>query len=186
MATRSNAATPWKGFKPIPYLLDYDKAWNLPLTLVQAETSTPTTLGQIYSDLKDRPVEVDDRVLDLAIATESKTLVVTGSGFARQFLQLLLTFRQEGINGFESGVVLVRPDRCTSDPQQMHDFVIVHKEKIVRDQVSLCESSGRGFDPTIFSGHDDSEPTWFNEKLGEPHGFSSGTSTFILKRRSGS
>src|SRR5208283_1305437 len=42
-------------------------------------------------------------------------------------------------------------------------FFVVHKNAIVREQVSFCDSSDSGFDPSVFEPPEEADPIWMND-----------------------
>jgi hypothetical protein len=74
----------------------------------------------------------------------------------------MLELESEGINCFETQWFFYDRDHCTDDVMEQYTFFVAHKKAIVREQVSFCDYSRSGFDPTVFEARDDSRPIWFN------------------------
>jgi hypothetical protein len=82
--------------------------------------------------------------------------------FNHSLAEIMLELVSEGINCFETRWFFYDRDHCTDDVMEQYTFFVVHKRVIVREQVSFCDYSRSGFDPTIFQARDDSQPIWFN------------------------
>jgi hypothetical protein len=157
----------WNGFQPVPYWLDVKKVLALPLTLEDPEVSdkktASTTVGEICKTLLGQHVEIESSV-DTEITAESGKLVVTGPSFNREILEILLSLRQDGTNGFEALWFWYNSDSCRQDPQDSYTFFVVAKDRIAREQVMFFDAQDSGFDPSVFESEASSPFVWFGDK----------------------
>jgi hypothetical protein len=164
--TLSDPHKKWGGFRFTAYWLDMGKILALPLTQrrqVDGKTEEiPTTLGEIYKSLADRRVAVED-VLEIEITTDTEELIFAGPPFTREMLCKLLELRNDGANPFSTHWFWYDWDWNTS-VQESYSFFVVCEDRIVKECVSFSDSTGNGFDPSLFRAQDDSVPSgWSSE-----------------------
>ena len=96
----------WDGFQPVPYFMN-DKALDLPLAQSRSEdgedapaddNAVPTTVGEILKTLLGRQVEVESGMDTEITVGGTEKLFVTGLDFNRKILEVLLSFRQDGMD----------------------------------------------------------------------------------------
>src|SRR5271157_5864675 len=170
--TYSKPNKEWQGFRPVAYSLH--KAWELPLTQISGEgdqrQENATTVGKVLSSLSDQQSQqMDSSFGGTKITTASGTVVLSGSSFNRGVAEVLLGLQKDGITYFETQWFWYDKDHATDDLMASYIFFVVgyppagvHGKAIVREQVSFCDYSDSGFDPSMFEPPEDS-PIWSND-----------------------
>lgn len=164
--TYSKPNKEWQGFRSVAYSLH--KAWELPLTQLsgegdQKQEKKTTTIGELLSSLADQQIHKIDSGLITKITTASGTVALSGPSFNRDLAETLLELQKDGINYFETQWFWYDKDHVTDDLMASYKFFVVHNNAIVREQVSFCDSSDSGFDPSVFEPPDDARPIWTND-----------------------
>jgi hypothetical protein len=162
----------WSGFQPVGYSLAHI-ALKLPLSKSDVDDTQllPTTIGDVYGELADK--KLTDACLfgwgldSKLVTTDGIKLLIKGQVFNRCLLEMMLKFRQDGINPFE--LVLYYYDRayCIDDPNESFSFFAVHKQKIVQERLTFFDHYDSGFDPSVFKSSDDSGPWSDQAEWGE-------------------
>jgi len=141
-----------------------------------AEEEVPTTIGDALYKLGERQIETATSAWDfpkgkfdhgvdhaVTIQTDAGPLKLRGVQFNCDVLAMLLNFRKEHIDPFDTAWFFYDEDSVTDDPHDRYSsFFVVHRDKIIRERFSFSDRSGSGFDPTIFTV-DDSEPIWSHD-----------------------
>jgi hypothetical protein len=163
--TYSRPRKEWEGFRPVAYSLH--KAWDLPLTQLRGEgdqrLENATTVGEVVSSLSDKQIQKIESSLTTEITTAEGTVVLKGPSFNREVAEVLLNLQKNGMNYFEAQFFWYDKDHVSDDLMASYKFFVVHKNAIVREQVSFCDYSDSGFDPSIFESNEESRPIWMNE-----------------------
>jgi len=143
----------WSGFRFTAYSLDL-KVLELPLNerrrLDGKIENIQTKVGEVYDHLADRSVEVEDGVLEVEVKTETEELSFSGPQFNHGLLSELLKVRKTGANPFSADWYLYDSDSSTDQPNDLYTFFVVCDGKIVREDVSIRDYPGSGFDPSLF------------------------------------
>lgn len=163
--TYSKPNKEWEGFRPVVYSLGM-KAWELPLTQVSGEgdkkQEEATTVGKLLRSLREQEIQSIESAVTTEITTTTGTVVLNGSSFNRSIAEVLLDLQKDGINHFDAVWFWYDKDHATDDLMASYVFFVVHKNSIIREQVSFCDYSDSGFDPSVFEANDDSRPIWRN------------------------
>jgi len=169
----SNPDVDWSGFKAVEYTLDADRVLGLqlaprPATETQA-TDMPTTVGELLTYAGERRAKTLSQNLLLGgdtatLATDGGAVDLPCSPFCSDLVSLILEFRSEDINPFDTSWFWYDSDSVTDDPHDRYAFFVVHRDKIIRERVSFSDNSGSGFDPRIWVADQDSDSIWFSDK----------------------
>jgi hypothetical protein len=159
----------WEGFRFTAYSLDV-KVLDLPLTQrrrIDGKTENiPTTVGEVYKQLADRRIEVEDTTIETEITTDSEKLVFAAPTFILRMLEELLGLRNDGANPFSATWYLYDSESSMDQPHDLYTFFVVCDDKIVREHVCVRDYPGNGFDPSVFDAEEysffnrSSEKTW--------------------------
>ena len=167
----SDSDSTWKGFQPVPYLLDTQKVLSLPFTRVSTDGSRfmkagDITLDSILVEAANRHIRtVETWLLKDGVATpdDSEDLLVASVNFNCRLLETLLSLRSREVDAFNATWFWYDSATCFDTPLDSYAFFVVHNEKIVDERVRFSDSHGYGFDPTIFDAGDASE-IWSDDK----------------------
>jgi hypothetical protein len=96
----------------------------------------------------------------LALKSKSQEIVVRGPDVHLQLLHLLFWLAEKNISPFDVLWFYYDTDRCLKDPQTIHRFFLVAKDKIVDENFTLSDWSNNGFDPSLLIPVVESDPTW--------------------------
>jgi hypothetical protein len=151
----------WDGFKPTGYWLDAEKVRSL--SLKELPSARNTTIGEVVEKFRGEEVEVDCAIVSVKLKSASQELTVEGPGFHLNLLKLLYRFAEGKVSPYEAVWFYFDGDSCRTDPQSAYSFFIVAQDKIVEENLTLSDSIGNGFDPSVLV-HDDSAPIWFAER----------------------
>jgi len=168
----SNPDLHWDGFTAVEYSLDTNRVLELPLVSRPATgteaADVPTTVGGVLRNAVDRQFKtVTPGVLEghtVTLPTDAGDIVLPCSPFCSRLVSMLLEFRSEGVNPFDTSWFWFDSDSVTDDPHERYAFFVVHGGKIIREQLSFSDHSESGFDPRILVTEEDSDPIWFSEK----------------------
>ena len=154
----------WEGFEPISYWLNL-KVLELPLVLEAEGLEKPTTVDELFGDLKTQNVRAENHILHHTLITANGSeIIIKGPDFNRQILVLMLQFVADGIDPFVTKWHYFDHDDCMNDPHSIYSFFVVHNDEIVRKQIRFSDYFNSGFDPFLFDHGEDIEATWDNEK----------------------
>jgi len=158
----------WDGFLPTAYSLDSEKVWRLPLTQGDPKEGklekVSTTVGNVYESLANQQCTIDPTSFRVVrIVMNGEELEFTGPSFSCHILRELLQLKKDGVEPFSALWFWYDSDSRMDDPHETYSFFVVAGDKIVREEVSLSDYGGSGFDPTVFDSGDDSNPIWMNE-----------------------
>ena len=99
----SNPESAWKGFQPLPYLLDREKVFNLPFVRMKVDGSSfiedgDTTLGSILRESADRQVRAMDSCFknNRASQEDAEYVLVSGVTFNCRLLETVRSLRSPG------------------------------------------------------------------------------------------
>jgi hypothetical protein len=166
----SNPEEEWGGFQPVSYWLDR-KVLQRPLTMKPEDGSaeTPTTVGDVWKKLADKQLTDESLSGFCGMDTEVETtdglkLLLKGPTFNIRILELMLTFRAEGVDPFDVALFYYDNDSCLKEPNNCFSFFAVQKNKIIREQLNFFDHNGSGFDPSVFAQPDNSDRTWSDER----------------------
>ena len=123
----SNADSAWKGFQPVPYLLDREKVFNLPFVKLKTNGSAfiedgDTTLGSILVESAEHQVRaMESWCVKNSRATheDADKVLVSGAAFLRR------RDRERSLGCFGSG------------HEQHEDVVASHSDRPIEDDCSL-------------------------------------------------
>ncbi|SRR5712692_1902711 len=157
----------WEGFRFTAYWLDWKKIATLPVTQQRItdgkREEISMTLGDVFKKLADQKFDVESG-LGITIKTGTEELTFGQPSFSAHLLAELVKLRKEGISPSESLWFWYDNDSCRDDPHKRYSFFVVHEDRIVRESVSFSDYHESGFDPDIFTSHDQSDAIWSNEK----------------------
>jgi hypothetical protein len=151
----------WEGFGPQAYVLANEKVWDLPLR--NDLTGESTTVGKVVSVFRDQKVEVGTPVLNLKIKSEAQEIVVSGPQVHLELLALQYWLAEQEVSPFEVRWYYFDKDYCLKDVRQHYSFFLVAKEKIIKENFSLSDWPGSGFDPSLLISTLDDDQTWAAE-----------------------
>jgi hypothetical protein len=165
----------WEGFRPAAHFLNTQRVLGLRLTKVERTSAgekveTHITIRDAFDTVCTQKItkigwpKEGWPLLLTQVTTEAGEYVFDGPPFNRALLELLLELRQDGINAFAATWFWYDTSSCMDEPHDAYDFFIVYDNKIVRERVSFSKFYESGFDPSIFTAADGSEPTWSDEK----------------------
>jgi hypothetical protein len=164
--TYSKPNKEWEGFRPVAYTLN--KAWELPLTQISGEgdqkREQATSVVEVLRTLKAKQIRgIADRAIEATeITTEQGKVVLGGPSFNREVAEAFLDLEKDGINPFDARWFWYDRDHVSDDLMASYVFFVVHKDAIVREQVSFCDYSDSAFDPSVFEPDEDARPIWMN------------------------
>jgi len=162
--TYSKPNKEWEGFRPVAYNLH--KVWDLPLTQLSNEgdqkQEEATTVGRLLTSLREQKIQNIESSVKTEITTAAGIVEIRGLSFNRAVAELLLDLQKDGINYFDAQLLWYDKDHVTDDLMASYNFFVVHGNAIVREQVSFCDYSDSGFDPSVFEADEDSRPIWRN------------------------
>jgi hypothetical protein len=136
---------------------------------ISGDAGESTSLGDVYkSFLNCQNLQVEETGLGgVEVTRDGSKTTLTGKSFNCRMLRLMLEFRQEGINPFDTTWFWYGSDSATTYRHEPYLFFIVHKDKIVRDRVVIFDSLDEGFEPSIFDDNSDMKATWSTERARE-------------------
>jgi hypothetical protein len=177
--SREPTAQEWQGFRPTAYRLDTKKVWQL--DLIEGSGSERTmTFGAIFRELLPLSDEENhatqnpasdlqiERVGTVHLRVTSKRASLWFDGFKNKsfridLLRTLLELLKDGFNYPYCEWFWYDQDHVVDDPHESYAFFVVHGDAIVREAVAFSDTSGNGFDPSIFEVAEDDRPIWNNE-----------------------
>lgn len=163
--TYSKPNKEWEGFRPVAYSLH--KAWELPLMQLSGEgdqkQEEATTVGKLLVSLGEQGIQKIESSVTTEITTAAGIVVLNGPSFNRRVAEVLLGLQKDAINYFETQWFWYDKDHVTDDLMACYVFFVVHRDAIVREQVSFTDYSDSGFDPSVFESNEDSRPIWSND-----------------------
>ena len=163
--TYSKPNKEWAGFRPVAYSLN-KKAWELPLTRLSPGgdqgQEEATSVVDVLVSLKGKQIQKIESIVTTEITTEQGIVVLGGPSFNRAIAEAFLNLQKDGINPFETRWFWYDNDHVTDDLMARYTFFAVHREAIVREDVSFTDYADSGFDPSVFEANEDSRPIWRN------------------------
>lgn len=160
----SKTQTDWKGFEPVRYSLSLEKLESLRLVERRDGQEIPTTVAEIYTQVRDRTIrEIGVPILDLILRTDSGDVVIKGSSFGMNVLAEMLKLKEQGVNPWGALWFWYDSDDCLEDPQTNYAFFVVSDDRIVRERVCFSDYIGSEFDPSVFTTYARDDPTWGDE-----------------------
>jgi len=167
-STWSNPNKTWRGFRPVEYYIE-PEVLDLALTRsVHGDAGESTTVGDVYKGYLNCQNLVEETGLGgVEVTSDGTKTTLTGKSFNCRMLKLMLKFRQEGINPFETRWFWYGSDSAMTYPHEAYLFFIVHENRIVRDRIVIFDSLDEGFEPSIFADNSDMKATWSTERARE-------------------
>ena len=155
----------WEGFRPTAYYLDSEKVLSLQLTHgpTIAEATIPTTVREIYERFAGKHIEEVDPSSYTEITADDETLVVKGPAFHQEILAAVLNLRSDDIMPFDTRWFWYDSDWATDDVHELYRFFVVHRDRIVLEQITFSDWPGNGYDPSVFQAAD-SDYGWAHGK----------------------
>lgn len=122
-----------------------------------------------YDSLKDNQITQESFEGGVGVCIDLETTDGTkfrlrGPDFNLRLLHSMLQLRQDGASPFVVSWYYYDEDRCRTDARKAYTFFIVHDGKIIREQVMFFDDHNSAFDPSVFTKHDYSDPTWSSEQ----------------------
>ncbi len=142
------------------------KAWELPLTQLSGEgdqeQKEATSVVKVLRNLKEKQIQKIESILITKITTEQGIVLLDGPSFNRRVVEVFLDLQKDGINPFDTRWFWYDNDHVTDDLMASYTFFVVHRDAIVREDVSFTDYSDSGFDPSVFESNENSDPIWRN------------------------
>lgn len=172
--TKKDSRKKREAFRPAAYFLNVQRVLGLGLTKVERTSAgekveTPITIKDAIDTVcTQRITEIGwpkgKGFLQTQVTTETGEYVFDGPPFNRDVLEVLLKFRQDGINAFGATWFWYDTTSRIEEPMESYEFFVVYDNRIVRERVSFTDYHRSGFDPSIFTAADGSEPTWTEQR----------------------
>ncbi len=159
---KSEDTTPWEGFKPGRYVLDFKTVLTLPLrhlregdSTLDSEAGTATTIEDVLVEIgltemgKGKKVQLDG-FSDLEIKVDDKKVHLGGPTFSLDILRFICRLNGQSQNPFDSYLFWYDSDHVLDDAHDSHRFFVVHKDAIVMEGITFSQHSSAGFNPQAF------------------------------------
>jgi hypothetical protein len=115
------------------------------------------SIATIADELEGKDFQIEDDLIRVRVTTPVGSFELRGLSFHLKVAVVILELQKEGIKPFASQWFWYDTDESDTSPTTRYSFFVIHKDKIVREEISFLDYSGSGFDPAAFDSGDDSD-----------------------------